>query len=550
MKQNRLIIILLLISSILMGIPFLVPGCGAVALVALVPLLCAERIASFNGVKRFFWWYYLTFVIFNALTTWWVCKATVGGGIFAVLANSAFMSIIFALFRISKKRFRGCVPYIFLAVAWIAWERFYLTSSQISWPWLVFGNAFGRTTGLVQWYEYTGLLGGSRWVWLANLSIVGILVRLSDGSFRSWNRKARYSAAVGLALVIIGPIVCSKVIYSHYRERADAGRLEVLMAQSNFDPYQKLKAVPQSAQNRQVVELFTEELAGRDTLKAYPQEVMLLMLPETFCSDIWVSSPKNSPTWRTFSKNLVDKYPNVNLLFGASTHQAFYTHASPSVLARPLGGGDGWYLSYNTAYMTDGTGRVERTDKTKLVVGSELTPYPKIFAPIDDALGGLMGRCVSQGYAKNLNVVEYDEDGNVSRCIPVGVPICYESIYPEFCTQYVRKGAQAICVITNDGWWGNTAGYRQHFSYSRLRAIELRRDIARCANTGISAFIDQRGDVLEQSKWWTPDVLHARINLTTKQTFFALYGDIVGRLCYMMFALLFLTLIVKFITKK
>ena len=138
----------------------------------------------------------------------------------------------------------------------------------------------------------------------------------------------------------------------------------------------------------------------------------------------------------------------------------------------------------------------------------------------------------------------------MSRCIPVGVPICYESIYPEFCTQYVRKGAQAICVITNDGWWGNTAGYRQHFSYSRLRAIELRRDIARCANTGISAFIDQRGDVLEQSKWWTPDVLHARINLTTKQTFFALYGDIVGRLCYMMFALLFLTLIVKFITKK
>lgn len=131
MKHNRLIIILLLISSILMGIPFLVPGCGAVALVALVPLLCAERIASFNGVKRFFWWYYLTFVIFNALTTWWVCKATVGGGIFAVLANSAFMSIIFALFRISKKHFKGCVPYIFLAVAWIAWERFYLTSSQI-----------------------------------------------------------------------------------------------------------------------------------------------------------------------------------------------------------------------------------------------------------------------------------------------------------------------------------------------------------------------------------------------------------------------------------
>ena len=114
-----------------------------------------------------------------------------GGGIFAVLANSAFMSAIFAIFRLSKKRFSGVVPYLLLASVWIAWERFYLTGAQISWPWLVFGNAFGRTTGLVQWYEYTGLLGGSLWVWMANLSIFGILVGLSDGSFYSWNVDTR-----------------------------------------------------------------------------------------------------------------------------------------------------------------------------------------------------------------------------------------------------------------------------------------------------------------------------------------------------------------------
>ena len=183
-------------------------------------------------------------------------------------------------------------------------------------------------------------------------------------------------------------------------------------------------------------------------------------------------------------------------------------------------------------------------------MGSELTPYPELFVPLDDALGGVMGRDVPQGYAKNLHVVEYSQDGYVERTIPIGVPICYESIYPEFCAQYIRKGALALCVITNDGWWGNTAGYRQHFSYSRLRAIELRRDIARCANTGISAFIDQRGDVLEQSKWWTPDVLESKINLTLYQTFFAKYGDIIGRICTMMAVMLVLALCVKFIVKK
>lgn len=546
MKQNRLIIGLLLLFAVLLSIPFLVPHTGALALVAFVPLLCAERLASAYGIRRFFWWYYLAFLLFNAITTWWVCKATVGGGIFACAANAMYMAVIFSVFRISKKRFKGVVPYIFLASFWMAWERFYLTLSQISWPWLVLGNAFGRTTGLVQWYEYTGVMGGSLWVWAVNLAVFGILVSLSDGRMAYWNNKARIAAIAGLTLVVAGPVVCSKIIYNNYVERSE-GTLDVAMAQSNFDPYQKLESVPQRLQNRQVVDLFRMEIAGRDTLSTYPEDVLLLMAPESFCSDIWVERPRSSPTWNTFKKEIVDRYPNVNMLFGASTHE--YFEEKPNVMARSLRGG-GWYLNYNSAFMTDGSGRVERVDKSKLVVGSELTPYPKIFAPLDDALGGLMGRCVPQGFARNLHVVEYAEDGSVAKSIPVGVPICYESIYPEFCADYVRQGAKAICVITNDGWWGNTAGYRQHFSYSRLRAIELRRDVARCANTGISAFINQRGDVLEQSEWWEPDVLHSKINLNTKVTFFAKNGDIVGRVCTMLFVLLFLTLLVKLITKK
>ena len=547
MKQNRIIILLLLLFAALMSIPYLVSGLGAVALVALVPLLCAERLATQRGIRRFFWWYYAAFVVFNALTTWWVCKATVGGGIFACMTNGLYMAILFTVFRWSRKRFNGAVPYIFLAALWIAWERFYLTLSQISWPWLVFGNAFGRTTGLVQWYEYTGLLGGSLWVWAANLAIFGVLAGIAEGRFSRWNRQS-VSAAAGLALVIIGPVICSKVIYHNYKENAEDGTLEVAIAQSNFNPYEKLSSVPQSAQNAQAVDLFAGGLSDRLS-GPYPSQTVLLMLPETFCSDIWKDRPKDSPTWRIFDSEVVSRYPNVNLLFGASTHRAYYTANPPSILARRLGS-HGWYHSYNSAYITDGTGRIGTVDKTKLVVGTELTPYPKIFAPLDDRLGGLMGRCIPQGEARTLDVVEYDSLGTVTRSIPVGVPICYESIYPEFCAQYVQKGARAICVITNDGWWGNTAGYRQHFSYSRLRAIELRKDVARCANTGISGIIDQRGDVVVQSKWWTPDLIRGHVNLNSEKTFFVRYGDITGRICSLMAIMLLLALIVKSITKK
>ena len=103
--------------------------------------------------------------------------------------------------------------------------------------------------------------------------------------------------------------------------------------------------------------------------------------------------------------------------------------------------------------------------------------------------------------------------------------ICYESIYGAYVSQYVRNGAQFLCVITNDGWWGDTPGYRQHFSYARLRAVENRRSIARSANTGISGFIDPRGDVMQSLGWDKRGALHADIPLNDRTTFYTRHGD-------------------------
>jgi apolipoprotein N-acyltransferase len=108
--------------------------------------------------------------------------------------------------------------------------------------------------------------------------------------------------------------------------------------------------------------------------------------------------------------------------------------------------------------------------------------------------------------------------------------ICYESVFGSYVTQYIRKGANLIFVITNDGWWGNTPGHRQHFTFSQLRAIETRRSIARSANTGISAFIDQRGDVFQKTKYWEPAVIRQVINANNKITFYVKYGDYIARL--------------------
>lgn len=536
MKNNRLLWIFVLLFAVLMSIPWLVPHTGALALIGFIPLLLAEDLATQLRIKHFWWYHYAAFVLWNAATTFWVCNATVGGGIFAVLANALQMSVIFSLFRLSRKRLGGVLPYIFLAVMWIAWERWYLQSAEISWPWLVLGNAFAGTTRLVQWYEYTGPLGGSLWIWGVNLAAYGLLVAFADGRQRRWTPAASICTIVGTTLLVAGPVLLSHTLYHHYEEKSE-GTIDVVIGQPNFDPYQKFQSMTQDQQDSVLLGLFDGALQGREGS-------VMLLAPETFTSGV-VLSPDGpvSPSIDTFRAFLSD-HPGSSLLFGASTYEILPTRSKPSPLARPFG--QGWILGHNSALMLEPSGKPDIFHKSKLVVGVEKTPYPKLFVPLDDWLcklfhvSALMGRDSGQDEVNCLNFGD----------VPIGCAVCYESVYGEYCADYVRKGAKAMTVITNDAWWGDTPGYKQHFNYSRLRAIELRRDFARCGNTGISAFIDQRGDVVERGPWWEPAVLTGELNLSSAETAFVRYGDIVGRVCTLCFLLLLALLFVSLFIRR
>ena len=540
-KENIVLWGLVMLFAVMMSVPFLVPHTGFLALFGIVPLLCMDRIATLTGKKRVWIYHYSAFVLWNAITTFWVCNATVGGGIFAVLANSLQMSTIFGLFRLSKKKFTGTLPYIFLMVTWIAWERFYF-DAEISWPWLVLGNSFARTTWAIQGYEFTGSLGGSLWIWLSNLGIFGLLASLSDGSWGTWNMKAKSAAVIGLAALLIAPPVISGVIGKEYKDSMHADEmLDVLIVQPNIDPYNKFQAMTQDQQNAILEGMITKELEYRkNDSTAAP---LLVLTPETFTSDIIVGQYERSRTWRRFTA-LLENYPNVNMLFGASAYDYINSQEAPSYTARDLGQGL-WVESHNSALMIDGSRRTEIFHKSKLVVAVEHTPYPRFFCPIDNMLGGVMGRCVGQDEITLLDVE--DIEGHKT---PIGCAVCYESVYGEYYTDYIRKGARAMTIITNDAWWGDTPGYRQHLSYASLRAIETRRAIARCANTGISAIISPSGEIMQPTPWWEQAVIKGQIPLRDDITFFVSHGDITGRVCSFIHWLLLLALIVRFITRR
>lgn len=524
--------VLTALFAVLSSVPFLVPGCGWMMLFAFVPLLLMDREATARGIRHFWLWHYSAFLLWNAITTFWVCNATIGGGIFACVANALQMSLVFGLYCLVKKRFNGGVlPYIFLAAAWIAWEKWYLVSAQISWPWLVLGNAFARTLPLAQFYEYTGTLGGSLWVWASNLSIFGLI----SAPWKAYKPKRKAAILTGVALAVLAPAVWSLCLWGARAgaEEQPGRTLSVIAFQPNIDPYNKFSALTQQQQNAILEDQMLHALSQTEVPPASP---VLLLAPETFTYDIVPEDVEMSVTYRRFV-GFLKEHPEANLLFGSSTRTYLPAGPRPSQTARQMYD-DRWMETHNSAVLIDSSGRADIYHKSKLVVGVEMMPYPGFFRHIDEWLGGVMGRDIGQDSVSLLHFRVGETD------VPIGCAICYESVYGEHCAEYVRAGAELLTVITNDAWWGDTPGYKQHLSYASLRAIETRRWIARSANTGISAIIDPRGRIVASTPWWEKASIPGTVGLSTTRTFFVRVGDIPGRLSILVFLLLLVAAIV------
>ncbi|GIV30906.1 MAG: hypothetical protein KatS3mg029_0257 [Saprospiraceae bacterium] len=180
--------------------------------------------------------------------------------------------------------------------------------------------------------------------------------------------------------------------------------------------------------------------------------------------------------------------------------------------------------AYNAAIqLADGQDSIPVYLKSKLVPGAEILPYPRIFfflKPLADKLGGSVEGLGTQP----------ERSVFASKWGKVAPVICYESVFGDYHADYIRAGAEATFIMTNDGWWDNTAGHKQHLMYASLRAIETRRAIARSANTGISCFIDQRGNILQPTRYGEKAAIRGTIRFSDAITFYVRWGDLIGRI--------------------
>ena len=522
-KINIQIWLLALASSVLLTIPYVVPHCGLVSLVALIPLFAAEQIAYNNGKKHFFHIAYTSFLVWNLLATYWVWFATPPGAVAAFLLNTLQMALLFTLFRWMRKFTNGFLPYIFFCIIWLAWEHSY-QNWQVTWPWLVLGNSFATTTKLVQWYEYTGFLGGSLWVLLVNMLLYRIIL------LKGRQKPIRISV-VALSAIVFIPIISSLCIYYNYREEENPVEFAVL--QPNIDPYtDKFGGMTQMQQTSALLDLASKASQG--------VQGQILVAPETFIfAETWnrrlqENAPRYNPAYLAIERWLMEKERS-------GSENAFIVGAVSY-------NGENYY---NTALFLEPQGdsvkkvNPEYYHKSKLVILAESNPFKSgPFKFMDKLVKNIAGGIGDFGTQPERTFFE------TAGGAAVGTAICYESVFGDFFREWANNGANVMAIITNDGWWRDTPGHKQHLNYARLRAIENRRSIARSANTGISAFINQRGDIVQRTAWWERGYLTGTLNLNSEKTIYTIHGDIIGRLSRFLAFLFLLMGVARKIAKK
>ena len=517
-------ILLAILSGLLLAFSWPTYGFAGLLFIAFIPLLVAIENIFEDKKKRdgykVFGLSYLTFVIWNFITTWWLHYADLYAGLFAVFANAALMALVVRIYYFVKKRAGNHLSKMFLPALWMSFEKFHLIW-DLSWPWLNIGNGFAEYYKWIQWYEYTGVFGGTFWVWVVNISLLtGILKYL-----KSKNISQLRPSLIRVSIFIIIPIVFS--YYSYYNHEEKGLETNIVVLQPNLDPYGEKFKFGNKELSNQLTSLAEKEIK---------ENTSFVFGPETSLPDGMEISLMNRFEEIKNIKNLVSKHKNMNFVSGATLLHRYYDKNKVTETVNSTRSGNMWYDIYNSAFMIDNSYNIDIYHKSKLVVGVEHMPFRKVIKPLlGDYIINLGGTVGTHATQEERGVFE-----NKHYNITTAPIICYESVYGDFVTGYVRNGANILAVVTNDGWWQNTQGHKQHLSFSRLRAIENRRSVARSANTGVSAFINQRGDIIKSLDYDTRGALSANIKANTELTIYSQFGDYFARIAILIATIIFI----------
>lgn len=509
---------LALLSGILFGISFPTNGFPIFVFFAFVPLLLIEQ--SFVIYQTKYSYFKLLFLSFIAFFVWnifsihWLYFAKRPDGtnsleamILPVIINAFLMSLVFLIYHFIKKNAGSYFGLVFFPCIWIAFENFHL-NWELTFPWLNLGNIFANYHKWVQWYEFTGSFGGSLWIILVNLFIFY--------QFRAYqaSRKKEYlkKLFVFSSIFILIPIFISLIRYYTYQEQGE--EVEIVIVQPELDPYNEKYSLDNSTIVNTILDLAKQKITPN---------TKFVVAPETAfpgIGSIDEDNIKNDAYINGISK-WIKTTKNHNLAFVSGVKTIKYHQNIPelseTIFYNPYSGKNEEH--FNSGIEITAKDTVEIYHKSKLVVGVEKLPYMSIFKEYFSSLSDIFG-----GTMHSLGI-QTEREVFTNNNIKIAPIICYESIYGEFTTDYVKKGADFLFIMTNDSWWDNSQGHKQLLAFAKLRAIENRRSIARSANSGISCFINQKGDVINPLPYLSQGSINGKILTNKTLSFYSKNGD-------------------------
>ncbi len=469
------------VAAVLLTLSFSPFPFGFLSVFALVPFL-----GVIDGKKPFdaFRAGYLLGFLWSALTLYWIGWPTVGGLVGALLILSlwpALFSLVIAA-GISRHgaRFWWTAPFVWTALEIAG------STGQLACPWNAMGNAFCGTVFMIQSAAITGVYGISFCIVLLNVLFHFMATRRS-GKLRT-SLLASAAAVLLVSQAVFGWHVLSK-------QPADGKGIRVALVQGNVDAYKKWTY-------SFIDSNFT--IYGRMTLQAAAHKPDLIVWPET-ATPCYLRH--QSARWR-WIQSLVDSL-SVPVLTGTPDYA--WTDAEQ-------------IKTYNAAFLFEPRSQgVQYYYKTHLVPLSEKVPFSERAPKLGEWINRLIPDSGEYSAGDSATVFSFSR-GHAERAA-FSVAICFESIFPRLVSRFVNRGAGFIVVITNDGWFGNTSGPRQHAGIAVLRAVENRRWVARCANTGISEFIDPCGRVVQKTAWNEAAVLVQTVTPSGRLTFYTRHAS-------------------------
>ena len=477
-----------------------------IAWVALVPLLISLRTVEKPG--ELFRRVYLAMLLFCSISLWWVSLATFPGGVLTIVAQAFFLTVPLFLFFAVKKMAGYRFALFSLPFFWVAWEWAYM-QQDLSLGWLTLGNSQANLNLMIQYADLVGVWGVSFWLVWFNVLVVLFLT----GS----KREVAGSVAL-MTLMVVAPLLYAFVLFS--REGVVSEKelsLRVTLVQPDINPHEKW-----AAYNSAEIMARYYRMTGRAVRENRPE---LVIWPETAIPFSILESPYAADLQ---SLHFALRGWNTALLTG-------FIDIS--------GERNGHVESYNASMLLGAGSAVPQIyRKMRLVPFAERVPYIDYFPWLGNltfSLSGIRG----WGRGRDASVMELSSPRH-GKVVLANI-ICYESIFPTLVAEFVGKGARLITLVTNDGWYGTSYGPYQHLAIGRMRCIENRRAMARCANTGLTVVLDKFGRIIAEVPWWQEESLTAEVPLESRLTFYTTHPDLLPHVASVLSALLLLVAFAK-----